>query len=456
MEMRAAKRSCLQADQDALSSTPPCLLPHLHSVRHCLHPFLSATDAARLMRTSRSIIDLLADYAFADHVFTYDNFYNAADVRRNFAFYARYHMRILRLCLPYDWTEPLVDVVTGRSLLPDSLLALTLGDDSTNGTVVHAALDGEGGEESEEEWDEDIAVNEFYRTLPVEAKAWKGLDWNVKQYSSSHGTFDQPIPPGALPRSLRFLQFAEYAFNQPLQVGSIPDSVEALQFSVHFNHPLQVGHLPASLTHLVLGHNYNHPLLPGVLPSGLRWLDLGGQYSHLLLPGTLPSQLQQLSLSTFYNQPLNPGVIPSSVTHLHLSSSFNQRLQPGSIPEGVVHLELGAAFSHPLLPGMLPTSLRVLVVSQHYKDLFEPGSLPDGLRVLAFDLSSLFQQPLQPGVIPASVSVVSMGTRYSAELVAGGIPSTVRWLQLPAAYAEKDLSGVLSPATRVVWWRRDA
>ena len=33
----------------------------------------------------------------------------------------------------------------------------------------------------------------------------------------------------------------------------------------------------------------------------------------------------------------------------------------------------------------------------------------------------------------------------------GGIPATVRWLQLPKSYAERDLHGVLSPATRVLW-----
>ena len=71
--------------------------------------------------------------------------------------------------------------------------------------------------------------------------------------------------------------------------------------------------------------------------------------------------------------------------------------------------------------------------------------------MLAFHPYSDFQQPLQPGVIPGSVIVVSMGQQYKQELVAGGIPSTVRWLRLPASHAEKDLSGVLSPATRVMW-----
>ena len=454
METRAAKRRRLQADQDALSSTPPCLLPHLHSVRHCLHPFLSATDAARLMRTSRSIItDLLFDYALADHVFTYRS---VADAKRSFVFFARYHMRILRLCLPADWDEPLVDSATGRSVLPATLVALTIGDEQTMARgkcVAFAAFDGGHLPELESDGEEDAAEegkDEFHRrTRRVE----RGSGLHVLQYESCEGAFDQPIPPGALPRSLRFLQLGSH-FDQPLQAGSIPDGVEVLHFGWSFDQPLQAGHLPASLTHLVFGQYYDQPLLPGALPAGLRLLRLSANFNHPLLPGVLPSTLQQVSFGRCYHQPLSPGVIPSSVTHLRLSDKFIQRLQPGIIPEGVVHLHLGVCFDHPLRPGVLPTSLRELVMSGSGNSDLLPGSLPDGLQALIFPTCADFQRSLQPGVIPASVSVVSMNDRYIADLVAGGIPATVRWLQLPHSYACQDLSGVLSPATRVRYWAK--
>lgn len=66
----AASLSDISRGSDLLS----CLLPLLQPVRQCLHPLFSSADAARLMRASRSITAaLLADYAFVDHVFTYNN-----------------------------------------------------------------------------------------------------------------------------------------------------------------------------------------------------------------------------------------------------------------------------------------------------------------------------------------------------------------------------------------------
>ena len=51
---------------------------------------------------------------------------------------------------------------------------------------------------------------------------------------------NQSIPPGALPRGLRFLQLGSH-FNQPLQHGSIPDTIEVLHLGGDFNQPLLVG-----------------------------------------------------------------------------------------------------------------------------------------------------------------------------------------------------------------------
>ena len=99
---------------------------------------------------------------------------------------------------------------------------------------------------------------------------------------------------------------------------------------------------------------------------------------------------------------------------------------------------------------MLPSSLRELVLG--FDRPLLPGILPEGLRLLAFSSYAIFQQTLQPGVIPASAVVVNMSRFYCQELVAGGIPATVRWLRLPAEYRSKDLSDVLSPTTRVMFW----
>lgn len=115
--MQPLKKRAKLADDDLtslwsdLSYTGPCLLPLLQPVRVCRDSFLSAQDAVRFMRASHSITAaLLADYAFVDRVFT---FRSVADVKRSRFFcaavkhslarYARYHMRILRMCLPEDW-----------------------------------------------------------------------------------------------------------------------------------------------------------------------------------------------------------------------------------------------------------------------------------------------------------------------------------------------------------------
>ena len=451
---------------DTLSSallsayTGPCLLHSLQPVRVHLQPFISGKDVVRLMRASRSITaSLLPGYTFVDRVFFAAGWHDAfssprtaADVHRSLAFYSRYRMRITRMCLPVSWNEPLVDNVTGRSVLPASLLGLSLGQVYSGDGIAHAAIDGSGQRGAREE--EDGGDGEW---LQARLRRWEANDrcdsWTVASYGASDSYFNLPISPGTLPYGLRLLQFnSEY--DQPLQHGSIPDTVEVLQFDQCFNQPLQRGHLPSSLRHLVFGDYYNQPLLPGMLPAGLRRLHMGGSYNQPMPPGTLPAQLQRLFLGDRYNQPLVPGAIPSSVTHLRLSLSFNQPLQPGSIPHGVVHLNLGDSFDRPLAPNVLPTSLRELALSRLFNQPLQPGSLPDGLQVLVFHAYTYFQQQLQPGVIPASVEVVRMGKGYKQQLLAGGIPATVRWLWLPSKYASVDLSGVLSPGTRVLWWKR--
>ena len=167
-----------------------CLLPLLQPNRRCIHPFLTDEDAARLMQTSRSTTAaLLFDYAFLHHVFTFRS-HSAADVKRSVAFYARYHMRILRMCLPASWNEPLIDSVTGLSHLPASLLAFTLGlvDGSCTDrceSAAHKAFENRGSErghsaESEQE-EKKKAMREIDRWIrPVigeQVKAVATAEW---------------------------------------------------------------------------------------------------------------------------------------------------------------------------------------------------------------------------------------------------------------------------------------
>ena len=431
----------------------PCLLSLLQPIRHCLHPFLSGTDVMCLMRASQSVTaDLLSDCPFVDHVFRLPS---GPQAKHAFAFIARcgrYRMRLLRMCLPVHWNKPLVDGKTGRLLLPGSLLALTLGGSvDFSKTIAHAAFDGREQriyEEEGQDGDEEMHIEQL-------TARWERDNccdtWSVHEYALVDGDFNQPLPPGALPHGLRFLQFGRM-FDQPLQHGSIPDTVEVLQFGQEFNQRLEVGHMPASLTHLVFGLKYNRPLLPGVLPAGLRQLRFGDGYRQPIQPGALPEQLQRLDLGWCSTHPWTASTLPHSLTHLKLGECYSPPLRPGSIPHGVVHLHLSGGSNQPLPAGALPISLRELVITRYFSQPLQPGSLPDGLQLLAFHPKAAFQHPLLPGLIPASVIAISLGAGYKQQLVAGAIPATVRWLRLPAAFASLELSSVVPQSTRVVWW----
>ena len=61
-------------------------------------------------------------------VFAFDS-YSVADTKPYLALYARCHMHITRICLPNHWNETLIDSESGRSVLPASLIALSLSYD---------------------------------------------------------------------------------------------------------------------------------------------------------------------------------------------------------------------------------------------------------------------------------------------------------------------------------------
>ena len=384
-----------------VSYTGPCLLPSLQPVRHCLHPFLSSRDAARLMQASCSLTaSLLSEYRFVDRVF-FDQIHDVTAVQHSLAFYARYRLRITQMRLPYSWTDVTIDGDSGRSTLPASLIALSLGQeilDELRDTLLYTP-----GRDSEDRADSAGDGCERERECCRWWEDYYDFAWSGFEYGCIEGAFNQPIPPGALPHGLRFLQFCS-CFEQPLQTGSIPDTVEVLHFGFGFNQPLLPGHLPASLTHLHLGSCYQQPLLPGVLPAGLKQLHVGEEYNQPLQPGVLPAQLAALDLGYMFDQPLCPGVIPSSVRHLRLSDRFHQPLQPDSIPDGVIHLILSDHFEQQS-PRVFPDSIHQLVLGRRFNEPLQAGSIPDTVTALVF--GEQFDQPLQAASYPRS-SLISI------------------------------------------------
>lgn len=229
----------------------------------------------RLIRCSRLTASLLADYAIDDYVFDFDS---GVEMRRCIASCDRQGVRILRMCVPFEWDEPLLHESTGAPVLPASLIALVFGSyrrmteriPSLTNTALHDAL------HINESTDGVVSADDAAYLEEISARCVRMRDnddssilttWQAN--GVTFGEFDQHIPRGALPTGLRVLQFGPY-FDQPLQAGSIPDTVEWLQFGDEFDQPLAVGHLPASLTHLAFGNRYNQQLLPNVLPHTLR------------------------------------------------------------------------------------------------------------------------------------------------------------------------------------------
>ena len=167
MHIPIAKRHCQRLDTDLVSHThssyqshaPPCLLPLLrqfvNASTHSSTPLMPRVSCRPATPSPPPSSPAMASSTTSSHT---------AGWRRpswSFAFYARYHMRMLRLCLPKTWNVPLVDRKSGRSILPRSLLALTLGPDYHDydydgrqrrvHSVAHATLDGrEYGRETEE------------------------------------------------------------------------------------------------------------------------------------------------------------------------------------------------------------------------------------------------------------------------------------------------------------------
>ena len=373
----------------------PCLLPCLHPVRLCLHPFLTDEDAARLMRASSSTtLAVLPHYSLTHEVF---QFSSARAMKQTLSLYDRYELRVTKLRLGIRFTAPLLDDATGRSRLPASLVSLWIGrewqvDSSNPQWRAQAGADSEEEEEKEEEGTGDLdeqSSAEDAERLEAERRIELVEAWDVRKFNVTHGAFSQPLTPGALPHGLRYLQLNN-RYDQPFQQGSLPSTLEVLQLGRRFSHQLQPGHLPASLTHLIFApvsynrhYHYDKPLLAGVLPAGLKRLQMGSARSHIH-PGALPPQLEQLSFGSSNNQPVPPGLIPSSVRFLRLSGGIVEPLQAGSIPHGVVHLNVGCTFDQPISPGVLPSSLRELVLGEQFNEPLTAGSLPDGWRCWLF------------------------------------------------------------------------
>ena len=430
---------------------PPPLVDCLFPVRLLLHGLLSDVDAARLLRVSRSsAFALLPGYAFTQHVFQPQDL---DQLHRITALYARYGLRVTRLCLPFHFRRLSFDPFTGRSPLPDSLTTLLLGSLPTTETgAVHTqwsifgptdwARPTLGGP-----WLNPLTQQsaDHYRQFVVEAAPWELL-----RFEKVDGLLCCPLPPGLIPPGVRRLQYAD-EYNCALVRGSIPSTVTFLQLGARFNQPVRAGVLPDLLTHLVFGIFFDQLLSPGNLPPHLQCLDLGrGRWNQPLPAGTLPASIRILSFSRDFDQPLVVGALPPCLTHLRLSAAFTQPIGGGVLPAGLVHLDLGGSYDEPLLPGVLPSSLRELLLSPCFHQPLPVGALPRGLLFLRFRGQG-YSHPLVRHALSSSLIALVLGSMDAEAIMASAFPPELRYLGLPQAAREQLRELHLPIGTEVCW-----
>ncbi|KAH0485670.1 MAG: uncharacterized protein KVP18_000910 [Porospora cf. gigantea A] len=217
--------------------------------------------------------------------------------------------------------------------------------------------------------------------------------------------FDQPIPPGALPPTLKCLMMGSL-FGNDIGVGVLPDGLlhltlpcladgqllefplEAVPKSIRViddlgaqivTWRLDEGVLP-DLSSLILTDSFSVSFAEARLPSSLRCLHLGSSYAERLT--CLPNlTVLDMWFSDEWNYTIEPGTLPATLKVLRLPSSFKHRLTAGSLPGGLLHLELGEEYDLCLGPGVLPHRLEVMCLGDPLPTI-EEGFLPSSLQVL--------------------------------------------------------------------------
>ena len=152
----------------------------------------------------------------------------------------------------------------------------------------------------------------------------KGLDLRLPKHHA-------PIRAGVIPRSVTHLRFD--GFQQPLQQGLLPDGLQHLHLGSTFDYPIPPHALPTSLRELILSDGYRQPLLPGSLPDGLQLLQLPRRwYRPAIAPGVIPPSVRLILFPTLYSTRLLVGGVPSTVRWVRFPRYYEwvvaERLSP--------------------------------------------------------------------------------------------------------------------------------
>ena len=284
----------------------------------------------------------------------------------------------------------------------------------------------------------------------VEASLTLHLDRLLPNFPDNNGRLKCRLPPGLLPSGLRMLLMSREQ-NPPLQLHCLPSTLTFLHLGPRFDQPIAPGVLRASLRYMSVAGplQHHHQLLQGSLPASLERLKLT-HWPHPLEAGVWPAGLKALHVGGFSHS-LQPHVLPSSLLYLCFTS-FHQPLLPDVLPSALVELHLGDRYDYPLLPGALPRSVRRFTLGSGFSQQLQARSLPEELLFLRFIPGPNNLPPLQPGVLPSTLLGVDLTDRHTHPLPAGVIPSSVRWVRLYSRYRHEHVEAVLPAQAECVWY----
>jgi hypothetical protein len=125
--------------------------------------------------------------------------------------------------------------------------------------------------------------------------------------------WNHPLSSEILPASLESIHFGEGYTQSLSNVLTHCYKLETLSLGVEFNQPLLPGMLPSSLKYLTLSYDYNKPLELKSLPENLLILQCGQAFNQPILPGVLPNSLKKLIVGSYFKQKLEKEILPKGL-----------------------------------------------------------------------------------------------------------------------------------------------
>jgi hypothetical protein len=265
---------------------------------------------------------------------------------------------------------------------------------------------------------------------------------------SLYNSFDEEIPVGCLPSTLRELVFRGH-YNKPILHGALPDSLEVLDLRTMFSCSIAPGVLPATLRELYLGVRFNHALheitsrgeISYVLPRNLKLLYIYITSDQTIIQHDLPQTLQTLTITghTYSDRPyLKVPPLPPTITHLTLH--YVDASGPNILPERLQVLSMFAwsgQYSNWINDKNVPNLKELYIRCLYNNFLSNPPPLPQRLKILHIDVCEDFIPPsalrnidMNFKAIPPSVTNLTISGDFNQKILPGDLPQNLTYLKV--------------------------